>query len=70
VNVEVELPKGIYSVTVYSTLGGLVKNVFQRSLEKGEHQFTIDISDLISGQYVLRMANQNDVITKRFSVIR
>ncbi len=70
VNVEVELPKGIYSVTVYSTLGGLVKNVFHRSLEKGEHQFIIDVSDLISGQYVLRMANQNDVITKRFSVFR
>jgi len=67
-NIQVKLNavEDQYSLRVYSILGSQVKDIFTRKLEEGDHQFNVDLQDLPSGQYVLRIAGSQVSATRRF----
>ncbi len=66
INITVDVPQGLYSVTIYNSLGSLVHHELSRTLSQGEHKFSINVNHLLSGNYVLRIANENFAATKRF----
>lgn len=63
---DIDVPFGIYSVTIYNSIGSLVHHEFSRTLQQGKHKITMNLSHLIAGNYVLRIANSNFAETKRF----
>ena len=63
---DVEVSTGQYSVTVFNSIGSLVHHEFTRTLSTGKHKITMNISHLIAGNYVLRIAGGNSAHTKRF----
>ena len=64
--VKFEVEADTYNVKIYSVLGGVVKDVFTKKLNGGEHSFSVEVHDLVSGQYILRLSGKNNSVTKRF----
>jgi hypothetical protein len=44
---DIDVPFGIYSVTIYNSIGSLVHHEFSRTLQQGKHKITINLSHLI-----------------------
>ncbi len=65
-NVACNVPQGLYSITVYNSLGSLVHHELSRTFSQGEHRINMNVSHLVSGNYVLRLANEQFAATKRF----
>lgn len=66
ITITCEVPQGLYSVTIYNSIGSLVHHEMSRTLSEGKHSIQINVDQLVSGNYVLRMANAHFSATKRF----
>ena len=53
---------------LYDLSGRKIQNVFEGTLMKGEHQRTVDVSDLAAGMYMLKVQSGSQKISKRLVV--
>ncbi len=51
-------------ISVYNSLGAEIKIIMDKSLEEGNHKIPIDLSTLPSGNYYIRVQQNNHFITK------
>ncbi len=62
-----ETPTEIIDITIYSIDGSLVKSL---SSVQTKEKLTIDLSDLESGQYFIKINSNSSVITKKITLIK
>jgi inner membrane protein involved in colicin E2 resistance len=71
INVKVELPvRSAVIARVFNLKGELVNKTEFGSLNKGEHQLTIQAGNLQQGTYLLQLSIGNDVKTAKFVVVK
>lgn len=64
VSVDLDLVAGEVSVTIYDVLGHAVINLPYRYYTSGRHTIEINVSNLTTGNYVLRAISKYGQITK------
>ncbi|PKP04438.1 MAG: hypothetical protein CVU14_00215 [Bacteroidetes bacterium HGW-Bacteroidetes-9] len=71
INVKVELPvRSAVIARVFNLKGELVNKTEFGSINKGEHQLTIQAGNLQQGTYLLQLSIGNDVKTAKFVVVK
>ena len=56
-------------IDIFDIYGRLVKTAFKGTVNKGDHLFTVDVSDMPAGQYVYRIQSNRGSQAKTFLVI-
>ncbi|PEN12506.1 hypothetical protein CRI94_13305 [Longibacter salinarum] len=71
ITVRYETPQsGVVRLSLYNVLGQRVKTVHLGSPGAGRHRTQIDVRDLASGTYFLRMKHKTGMATQQFTVVR
>jgi hypothetical protein len=69
--IEFAIPKaGRYSMSLYNTLGELVKEISNREYEPGYYKETFNALDLPSGMYLYRLTGNNANIVRKMILLR
>lgn len=55
----------VVDISLYYELGNKLKNIWTGFLSKGIHKFSVDLSVLPAGIYILKTATGNDLYTNR-----
>ena len=69
-NVQFLLPKSQQQMNIqlHNIIGEQVKNIFSGNLSSGQHNFSIDVSDLAPGVYFVTISNPTRKVVQRFIV--
>jgi hypothetical protein len=71
ITLHIDAPmSGIASIGVYDVLGREVKQVVNETLIEGSHELGVDINDLPSGRYFVRLEIGGSVLTKELTICR
>ena len=57
-------------VTVFSSTGKLVQQIPYRNLAEGQHNLTLDVSELSNGNYIVAVQTGDDIQTAHFVVMK
>lgn len=55
-------------IAIYDMVGNKVKDLSKNELSNGKYAF--DVSDLAAGNYMIRVAGENETITKKLTIIK
>jgi len=70
-SVEVEVPqKDFVELSIYDLNGKKVKDIFNGTLNKGIHLYTVDFQGYHSGQYFVKMKSENFSKTKKVVLVK
>ncbi len=58
------------TLKVYDVLGNLVETLVNESLAKGSYEVTFNASNLSSGVYIYTLANGNNILSKKMTLIK
>ena len=69
-NVQFLLPKSQQQMNIqlHNIIGEQVKNIFSGNLSSGQHNLSIDVSDLAPGVYFVTISNPTRKVVQRFVV--
>ena len=69
-NVQFLLPKSQQQMNIqlHNIIGEQVKNIFSGNLSSGQHNLSIDVSDLAPGVYFVTISNATRKVVQRFVV--
>lgn len=69
--IEFSLAKSGHAILkIYNTLGQEVTTLVNRNMKAGVHRVTFDASNLASGVYIYKLITNNQVISKKMSVVK
>jgi hypothetical protein len=62
--------QGGIELAIYDVCGKRIKSMLERDCLIGDHKKTLNISDLACGVYFMVLKQNNEAVSKKFTIVR